>query len=132
MRIYVAGPLAAFQQGRALSKALETRGYRVVSSWHDVVEEGMIDPTCPDARQLACNACLEEVDLADVVVAMVAMPNPRGTYVEIGYAIGKGKPVIWATDKHRTGCSVFDMAPGCMVTESDGEIFLALAGLSVM
>jgi len=92
----------------------------------------MIDPTCPKSRQLACNACLDELDLCDVVVAMVAAPRPKGTYVEIGYAIAKRKPVIWATDEFRAGCSVFDMAPGCMITESDGEIFLALAGLSVM
>lgn len=130
MRLYLAGALATFPQIRTLAKLLEAQGHRVVSSWQDAVYEGQSDPRNALARQKIALACCEEIDLADVTIVRVHEGSPRGAYFEAGYAIAKGKPVIWLTNEEHLGCPAFDAHPASIIVQSELELSLALAAIA--
>lgn len=130
MRLYLAGALSTFPQIRTLAKLLEGQGHRVVSSWQDVVYEGQTDPVLGKARQQIAMACCDEIDLADVVIVRVHEGAPRGTYFEAGYAIAKGKPVIWLTNVQHMGCPAFDSHPASIICQNEADLSLALAAIS--
>ena len=91
-KIYVAGSFHDKETIANYSTKLSTYGYTIVSGWinrENNLNKPMIYRKCADAD-------FDEIDLADCVVAFLDDPKYpyRGTFTEIGYAIGKNKKVI--------------------------------------
>ena len=59
------------------------------------------DPKVKSIRQSVVKQCLNAIDRCDLMFAWIQDSNCYGTLVEIGYAIGKGKAVIVATNDDR-------------------------------
>jgi nucleoside 2-deoxyribosyltransferase len=87
MYIYIATkfdqkPLAEFVGYR-----LQTLGHKVTSRWHSFKED--------NDMQAAAIRDLEDIDAADAVLVIDwDIKNGCGMWVEMGYALGKGKKVF--------------------------------------
>lgn len=89
MRIYVAGPYVARESLLQTKSEIEAHGHEVTSRWllgsHD------------DLAPIICATDdLEDIERADALILFLDRgPGSRGgMYVELGYAIAKGKKVI--------------------------------------
>lgn len=109
MRLYLAASLSTVTAAKALAERLRLDGHEVASTWHDVVLEGERDPLDVDERRDVAIGCLCEVTRADAVVALLTDEDcrPRGTFIEIGYALGLAIPIVWVGGQH----TVFDALP---------------------
>lgn len=110
---YLAAPLACATvdgEPQALASTLRAAGYAVTSRWHDMVVANEVDPTDDEKRKQILAMNLEDLDRADVVVALVDNParEPKATYGEITYALAKGKPVAWLHGPNGEGRNIFD------------------------
>ncbi|HEY3234309.1 MAG TPA: hypothetical protein VGJ84_06315, partial [Polyangiaceae bacterium] len=65
--------------------------------------------------------------LCDVLVALTDQGTPRGTLIEIGIALGLGKPVVWVSGKNGEGRNIFDSDFRCVRAQPpiDGKTLLA-------
>jgi nucleoside 2-deoxyribosyltransferase len=86
MKIYVAGKWEDWERVRRVQDALKERGHTITHDWtREAVSEHPREKAILDVR-----AASE----ADAVVAVLEQDlQYRGTYVEIGVALGKGVPV---------------------------------------
>lgn len=89
MKLYFAAPLfsaAEFHWNAALAAALRAAGHEVF-----LPQENEPDKTAPEIFA----ADVGGIDWADGLVAVMDGPDPdSGTAWEVGYAYGKGKPMI--------------------------------------
>jgi nucleoside 2-deoxyribosyltransferase len=83
-RFYLATRVDLSERASALLEALKEQGWERTFAW-----TGEIDP---DRYAETALKEIEGVRAADVVIAL--LPGGRGTHVEIGAALGLGKPVI--------------------------------------
>jgi nucleoside 2-deoxyribosyltransferase len=90
LRVYVAGCFFHKERFQDIATALRLLGCTVVSGWMD---RGRPDPT---QRQAFADKDLEELASADMLVAVMDEKeyDYRGTFTEIGFALGQGKSVI--------------------------------------
>ena len=123
MRIYIAAPLACGYLARHAADSLRAERHTVLSTWHEIDRSG--DPLEHGSRlgQLAAN--LSELDAADVVVALMSHGTPRATNVEIGYAIARGKRVVWQANNGENA-NLFNAHPLVMQTRTASETAAAL------
>ena len=89
--VYLAAPLGQAARARHLVRCARTRGCRVVSRWHDAAPLGAVDPTV--AATLHANVA--DLEAATVLLAVTDRGAPRATLVDIGFALGRGLPVVW-------------------------------------
>jgi len=77
-----------------IQAALRSKGHDVVSTWHDGPLEFSKGMTFAERWRIA-KQNYTDLDKADMVLA-VPFPDAhlRGAHTEIGYALGKGKPVL--------------------------------------
>lgn len=108
LKVYIASSYADRDRSIELMKYLEGYGLEITSTW---LREPENDGTDAGKRWYA-NLDLDDVERADVLVALTYAPTqePRGTLVEIGYALAKGKPVLWLGRQH--GECIFHHASG--------------------
>lgn len=95
--VYVAGTMhdASVASGWVAAELVRA-GFRVVSRWHDPgqwrSEERQTDAA---TRRAIAAGNLADIDAADVVLAVpFGDHHLRGAHVEVGYALGRGKPVV--------------------------------------
>ena len=111
MKLYLANPLGFSEAGRAfldtaLVPELRAAGHEVLDPWK-LTEQSKIDAVrsmpASDARLLAWRKINEEtaatntraIDECDAVLAVLdGQDVDSGTAAEIGYAFGKGKPIV--------------------------------------
>lgn len=95
-RVYIAAPLPLLPFVKVLAEGLRECGLEVVSTWH----EG--EPTIEAEERLGVRLqeeiaarCFREIDKADALALLFGSPTERhGSFVELGYALGKGKGVV--------------------------------------
>jgi nucleoside 2-deoxyribosyltransferase len=109
--VYVASPLGLSEAGRAfyrqrLLPALRRARYTVLDPWSSEagarIESERRRPYSRERRGVlalanaaAARANQEAIDRADAVVAVLDGPDvDSGTAAEIGYAFGRGKPIV--------------------------------------
>jgi nucleoside 2-deoxyribosyltransferase len=126
-RVYVAAPFSQSPAANRIAAVLREAGYRVESTWHTDLPAGATDATDPRTREEAAATCLAEVTRSDVVVAWTASGAPRGTYLEIGYALGLDRRVVWIQGPQRLGANVFDSDPRVTVVDDVTESALLSA-----
>lgn len=108
-RIYIGSASRNRQAALDLAGALTRDGASVVSTWHDQAYDRAGEHTLSKVTQdEIVRRCLAEIDASDVV-AMLGHPEMRGALVEFGYAIGKGKRVVWLGDR---SVSMFSVLAG--------------------
>ena len=94
-RTYIAATLTLREDARRIARLLSPHT-RIVSTWHDDQRATVaIEATLNDCeRNAVAFRCLDEVRRADIVVLLVGPETTRhSSFVEVGYAIGKGKYV---------------------------------------
>jgi len=110
--IYIAAPLACFEHAASLAATLRAHGYVITSRWHDEVTSGSSDPERDEERRAVLDYNLADLDAATVVVAHLAgvtdERRPRATWAEVGYALAKGKRVIWCRGPSAHARMLFD------------------------
>jgi nucleoside 2-deoxyribosyltransferase len=92
MKLYVAGGWKYREEIAQYAKRLEDHGHYVVSTWAGR-EQGIRTPQAFEQHALAD---IDEVSNADVLVAVMTDPEYayRGTFSEIGCALGLNKDII--------------------------------------
>lgn len=91
-KVYVAGTRHE-PNTLAVVAALRGQGVAVTSTWHDQ-PLGDTEPT-PEARRACAMTNYKALDEATVVVAVPCETHHlRGAHTEVGYALGKGIPVM--------------------------------------
>lgn len=95
-RVYIAAPLPLLPFVKALADGLRECGLEVVSTWHEGAPSVDAEERMPVERQAEIAAqCFAEVDGADALVLLYGEPTERhGSFVEMGYALGRGKPTV--------------------------------------
>lgn len=108
--VYVAAPLGAAHLATWVADELVRRGFDVVSRWHRWVGEAgqTSDPVDDTAREHILESNLEDLNRADVVVALTQVGTPRATFCEIAWALGNGLPVVWVSGPQGAGRCIFD------------------------
>lgn len=111
--IYVAGPISAKDDVKALVQAIrDLKVVNIVSRWHDLPDEQTsADPENTDARRVANDVNMADIDRSDIVVAWTLTGRPCTTYCEIGYALGIKKRVLWVQGPDHIGANIFDSHP---------------------
>lgn len=99
-RIYVAGAAAEVQRAEAAIAAVRAIGFDIALDWTVGIREanlaGRIDADLSDTEQQRfALADLRAVETADLLWLLAPSDRRgRGSFVELGYALGKGVPCI--------------------------------------
>lgn len=123
MKVYVAGTMhdPRIADGSIVAE-LQQRGHAVVSRWHDpdAWRSESAQPTHEERLRIA-SMNFADLDRADLVLAVPhAGHHLRGAHTEIGYAIGRGKPVVILGA--RTDFNTMTAHPSVTVAGTLGEI----------
>lgn len=89
MRIYIATSLSNALAHREAKDLLEARGHTLTFDWN---EAGPVNHTSLEELSKRGHEDFLGVMTADVL--LVLMPGGKGTHVEIGIALGAGRPVV--------------------------------------
>jgi nucleoside 2-deoxyribosyltransferase len=109
MRLYVAAPLAQAPMAQAMALDLYRLARHVsVSTWHVDLPEHATDPQDVHVRQRILAANLQDLDMADAVVALMHTGTPRATIGEIAWALSEGKHVVWCSGPGGIGRNLWD------------------------
>lgn len=94
MKVFLSMPSEDTLAASTLATKLMMAGHEVLSTWHrnPYCEKYPTDPAVR-LEQLEIN--MRGIEAADVVVAASCTGIPRTTLSEIGYAIAKGRRVVW-------------------------------------
>lgn len=124
MNIYLGGPSAYAQAIESLGDLLPRYGVYCTHPWWREVQAAEADGVEPNSATLPATvaaSCLEGVAVADVVVAVVASKGV-GVWVELGYALALGKPVVLVRLASAPP-SVFDkLCTSVLDVEGDGVV----------
>jgi nucleoside 2-deoxyribosyltransferase len=97
--VYIAAPLALFDDACRVANDLQLAGIRVVSTWHSAPGLDAGDPADDAARRRILAQNEANLRAASVVVAcfrnVTERIRPRGAYVEIGKALAWDKTIVW-------------------------------------
>jgi len=104
-RLYVAGKFAQAQTIKGIAEKFEQQGYTITHRWWDAEGDGNDDP---ETWAPYADMDIEGVTTADAVVAYMDDPDYayRGTWCEIGMAMGAGVPVVIIEQNVPLGCYV--------------------------
>lgn len=108
MRVYIAAPKMLVEVAKWLARRLRDMGLVVVSTWHEVVQEGQQDPEDVCTRREVLDTNLRELLSADAVLALTSDDAGRETYVEIGRALAYGKRIVWSLERGGNALSSSD------------------------
>src|SRR5690606_12261478 len=103
LRVYVAPPTAEVMRARRVAAQLRAiEGVEVMSSWHDVLEEGAEEPTSYPELKSILDTNLAQLECANWVVALTRKGAGAGVYGEIGRALAAEKWVLWSVERGGT------------------------------
>ncbi len=123
-RIFIAAPRHQSIRAERFGELLkQTAGFSrqpvIVSRWHAM--ENIVDPNADYARLAQLSQNLADIEQADVLVALTDIGIPRATLSEIGYALGRSKPVVWVVGCNGEGRNLFDSHSMVSRVVSEGE-----------
>ena len=86
MKFYLAGSFSSQSMLLAIMYLLQAMGHEVTSHW--LIQTG----NAPNPTRAKMD--LSDIDVADAVIVFTSIPSTTGgLWVELGYALGIGKPV---------------------------------------
>lgn len=89
LRVYVAGSFSDRKRIETITTELTSLGFEPTNTWQRENGESLLECAQRDLRG---------IDRADVMLVMADRPSTTGGYwVEIGYALGTGMPIIVVT-----------------------------------
>lgn len=91
MRLYLAHNIAARKSLRPVCSALESKGHTITSRW--ITDDAHILESMAEQSALADLADIDRSDALVLFTDQYAERPGRGKFVELGYALGKGKKV---------------------------------------
>lgn len=119
--VYLSTSIERADQHRAVSLDLARRGIRVTDPWPDHV---VPEPVDPELMRRA--ALIEHVGILTAHTTIYIGGGRRSSWMEIGLALGAGRPVLLWTDEDLPG---FACHPSCtVVTGGLDELVSALQG----
>lgn len=103
-KVYVAGSTGETHRAKAAMLFLDAAGFTITHDWTEDAEAegvngGSGKPTFAKPDQCAgwAQEDLDAIDTASIVLFLGTNTFPaRGMHVELGYALARGKTVIWA------------------------------------
>jgi hypothetical protein len=110
VKVFISMPSEDASLAYHLAVGLTQHGYDVLSCWHN-------QPKCEKyprdraVRLAELEGNLAGINAADVVVVSSWSGIPRTTLSEVGYAIAKGKRVVWVQPYNTVGRTLFDVHP---------------------
>lgn len=96
MRVYLAAPFVERDTARVAKAFLQGAGHEVTSRW---IDYHTAEPLGPDESRGEAEADIDDIEQADVLVALDGYPCSTGRNFEIGYAVARGKSVILVAPK---------------------------------
>lgn len=133
MRLYVAGsPSDPRIFSGAVFRLLAAAGHQVVSHWHlpgawSAEERRSSLP----ARASIARANYRDLDASDAVYALpYKSEHRRGLHAEVGYALGRGKPVIVEGDEYTVNTML--NVEGVFFARTPAEILITLRKVQAM
>lgn len=111
MKVYIACPSFYHPFASAVAQAMRGEGIEVVSTWQDQTEVRQNLPL-GEAR-IAWQKNMYDLDSAELLLVITYETHGRETYVELGYAIGRGLPVVWL-DRGGGECLALSGYPGVL------------------
>lgn len=126
IRAYVASALSEVLTARSIARGLEAAGIGTTSTWADVVEDGDVDPTAHRDRSSILAQNLADLTRADVVVLWVATGTPRCAFVEAGFALALGKPIVLIHGPNREGTCLVDGHANVTAISSTSDVVEAV------
>jgi len=120
MKVYVAAALASFARAQHFADRIAAAEHQIVSRWHSSasVRGGAPDPRADVERQVQLFPNVTDLERADILVVLADQGQPRATFVEAGYALGRGLPVVWVIGPNGEGRCLFDSHPAVVRLES--------------
>ncbi len=91
-KIYIATAYANLELAQDYARAL--CGFDIVSSWHTLPVADERELSEEEIRRLAARNFMD-LATADAVLALMHVGEPRVTYAEVGYALARGRHVVW-------------------------------------
>jgi len=125
LNIYVAAPITQVHVACLIAQALTADGFTVTSSWHSLVQSTDRSPLDPRVRQDVLATNLSDLHRAALVVAWTGAGIPKATYSEIGWALARGKRVVWIQNSEGGETNIFDADPGVTIlreTDTDAVV----------
>ena len=112
-RIYVAAPLSEVARAREAAGVVLQLGGMVASTWHEEVHRSGADkdPLDEVSRARVVASLVRDLLRSDMLVALADQGRPRGTLVEVGYALALSRPVLWLTPHEEAERCIFDAHP---------------------
>lgn len=116
--VYVASAFGVYAEAHRLAVALTDARFEVASRWHGLAKNG--EKETSDAALKRSRMVMNLADLArsDVMVFWTATGTPRAGYVEVGYALARGIPILWVQDGSGAGSCLADGHPLVTVIRS--------------
>lgn len=122
MKLYIAGTFHdPFVESGEAVRVLTERGHTVVSQWHsaDVWQPESRQPTAEIRASIAAQN-YADIDRADAVVVIPLVGHHlRGAHTEVGYAIGRGKPVYVFGDERSMNTMATHSLVRCIASLAD-------------
>lgn len=124
-RLYIASPSEYWDRAHILGEDLiaELGDVDVVSRWHERPVAKY--PEREDERAVQIDKNVTDLERATVVVALCDAGTPRTTFADIGYALGRGLPIIWVRGRVPSQQCLFDSHRLVKVIESAPRFELA-------
>jgi nucleoside 2-deoxyribosyltransferase len=114
IRVYVAAALCEWGQANQVARHLDgVLDVEVTSRWHFAQKPDAVDPAEHEERARILASNLGDLDAADVVIALMHASEPRCTIAEVGWALARGKAVVW-THFRRHGRNLMDSHPAVL------------------
>lgn len=108
MKVYIATAFSMWRAAQAARTMLEEAGHEVTSRWIDVAAsfDGKEPPNMRSSeRREHAEGDLEDLDEADTMILLVPPKGGTGCWIELGWSMAQGKPVVAVGDV--AGRSVF-------------------------
>ena len=95
MKIYVAGSSRELDRAEKMIASAVARGHTITFDWTIDMRAGPSDADLDahEARRYA-NMDLDAIEIADGLIFLSPTTQTKGAWVELGYAYGRGKPVV--------------------------------------
>lgn len=119
MKIYLAGSTKEIDRVKALGRDLAPEGHEVLHAWTNMPQDG----TAPPERMI-WQMCFRQIREASALVAVVPFYEEHqlnGGVCEVGYALGRGLPVIlYDFQGHQSGN--WKHAPGVTIVTNTFDL----------
>jgi len=121
VRVYVATRLHLAPDARVCAAALIAAGHVVTSTWHLHDRDAAYETALArDARRDIAARNVADVGRADALV-LLAAPGMQGSLVEVGIAIGSGRPFV-VVGRPEDVTLMVDVAPVAFVPSVDAAV----------